>query len=107
MTDDSNQPERPRAEPEIIPPDRNRSQPDWRQPDWRQTMWRPYGSTGPGGTHRVYITRLGPFGIAMLMLVFAVLFAVTILAILGAALIWIPAVALFVVGAAIYRHLRR
>jgi fatty acid desaturase len=107
MANDSNQPERPRVEPEIIPPDRTGRQPDWRTTGQRQTTWPPYHSTGTGGAQRVYVTRLGPFGVVVLMLAFAMLFAVMILAVIGAALIWIPAVALVVVAAAVYRHLRR
>jgi hypothetical protein len=101
MADNSTEPERPRQEPEIIPPDRARTGPDWRQP-----AWRPHGWSGTG-TQRVYVARVGPFGVAMLMLAFAILGAVIFLAIIGAVLIWIPVVALLVVVAAIFRVLRR
>ena len=42
MTDEQDQPERPRFEPEIIPPDH-----DGRQSDWQNTPWRngPFGYT--------------------------------------------------------------
>jgi len=101
MTDNSSEPERPRQEPEIIPPDRSRAGHDWRQPAWRPGGW------SESGTHRVYVARVGPFGIAMLMLAFAILGAVLFLAVIGAVLIWIPVVALLVVVAAIFRALRR
>ncbi len=95
MPDQPNQPERPRFEPEIIPPDRNRHQSDW----------RPYASGGT--TQRIFVARLGPFGMAMLFLAFAVLVAVIVVAILGAMLIWIPVVLLLVAAAAVLRFLRR
>jgi hypothetical protein len=109
MIDDRNQPEQPRVEPEIIPPDRSarsdrvqsRAQPNSRQP------WGPHGFTQARGTQRIYVSRLGPFGFAALMLGFAALVAAVFLVIIGAVLIWIPVVALLVVVAAIYRFFRR
>lgn len=102
MTDDATEPERPRVEPEIIPPDRAGRPADWRQPSSPR-----YGASGAAGTHRIYVARLGPFGATLLMLVFAILVAIMFLAIVGAALIWLPIIALVVVVAAIYRHLLR
>jgi hypothetical protein len=101
MAEDSNQPERPRLEPEIIPPDRTR-----RQPDWPQNTWRPYSST-MGGTQRIYVARLGPFGIALLMFIVGALAAVILLAVLGAILVWIPVFALLLVAGFAFRLLRR
>jgi hypothetical protein len=98
----SNKPEQPRVEPEIIPPDRARQGMDWRQP-----TWRPYGPGEASGSYRVYVGRVGPFGVAMLALAFAILAAVIVFAIIGAVLFWIPIVALLVVAAAIFRFLRR
>jgi hypothetical protein len=92
-----NQPERPRLEPEIIPPERNR-----RESDWRQDAWRPYIST-----HRIYVGRLGPFGVALLMLIVGILVAVILLAVLGAILIWIPILALLLAAGVMFRLLRR
>jgi hypothetical protein len=65
MAKSSNEPERPRAEPEIIPPDRNQTRP---------SGWPPYGfrqsaDTQSAGVHRVYVGRIGPIGFALLMLV--------------------------------------
>jgi hypothetical protein len=102
MTDDQNQPERPRTEPEIIPPDRSPQGSDWRQPAWRTDA-----ASGARGTQRIYVTRIGPFGGAMLMLALAILVAAFFLIIAGAVLIWIPLVALLVVVAAVSRFLRR
>jgi hypothetical protein len=106
MAEDSNQPEQPRVEPEIIPPDRPRRQSDWRQSNW-PPRWRPYQFGQARQTHRIYVTRLGPFGCALLFLVLAILAAAIFLAILGAVLLWVPVVALLVVVAAIFRLFRR
>jgi hypothetical protein len=102
----SDKPEQPSVEPEIIPPDRTRQGVDWRQPAWSQS-WRPHGPNQASGTYRVYVGRVGPFGIAMLMLAFAILAFVIFFAVLGAVLIWIPVIAALVVVAAIFRFLRR
>lgn len=95
MANKQNDPERPRYEPEIIPPDRNRPRSDW----------RPYPSGD--GTQRIFVARLGPFGIALMVLAFAVLVAIVMLTILGAVLLWVPVVALVVAIAAVMRFLRR
>lgn len=101
MANDSNQPERPRLEPEIIPPLRSR-----RESDWPQDTWRPYVSAS-GGAQRIYVTRLGPFGIGLLMFIIGVVAAIILLAVVGAVLIWIPILALLVAAGAIFRLLRR
>src|ERR1700675_2320749 len=70
----SDQPERPRAEPEIIPPDRSGG-PGRRDPAWPP----PDGFTPAYGTQRVYVGRIGPFGFALLLLVIGFLAAVMLL----------------------------
>ena len=107
MVDDPAQPERPRVEPEIIPPDRNPRRPDWRRQAWRRQTRQPFFSTAADETHRIYVARLGPFGIALLMLILGVVVAVILLALVGAVLIWIPAVALLVAVGALFRLFRR
>ena len=97
MVDDQPTPERPRVEPEIIPPDRGQ----------RRSVWPPYGTAEPRGTGRIYVAKIGPFGFALLMLVFTALVAVILLFVLGAVLIWIPILALLAVGAAIFGRFRR
>jgi len=82
-------PERPRVEPEIIPPGHTP----------RRSAWGTYNDPGIGGTHRIYITRLGPFGGALLMLIFAALAVVVLLAFVGALLIWVPLIAFIVLVA--------
>jgi len=98
MVDNSREPERPRVEPEIIPPDRAGRGPGWHQPAWRSP-----GSGFSGGTQRIYVTRVGPVGIGIMMLVFGVLLGVLFLTIIGAVLIWLPLVVLAAVIAAVYR----
>ena len=104
MVEDPNQPERPRLEPEIIPPGQN--PPDWRQQRSHQRTWQPFFSTA-AGTHRVYVARLGPFGFALMTLILGVVVALIMLAVVGAVLIWIPAVLLLVAVGALVRFLRR
>lgn len=74
--------------------------------DWRGRA-RPYASAMHGGTHRIYVGRVGPFGIALLMALIGLLIAVVLIATIGAVLVWIPILALLVVAGAILRFLRR
>ena len=107
MVDDPDQPERPRVEPEIIPPDRSPRRPDWREQAWRQQTWQPFFSTAADETHRIYVAKLGPLGVALLILLIGVIAAVILLALVGAVLIWIPVVALLVAIGALFRLFRR
>jgi len=106
MTQDSSEPERPRLEPEIIPPEQWRSQSGWRRSPG-DTAWGAYAARQAGARHHVFVTRLGPFGVALLFLMLTALVVVGFLAVLGAVLIWIPAVALLVLVAAVLRFFRR
>jgi hypothetical protein len=72
-------PERPRSEPEIIPP----NDPWGRVRNGR--MW-----TSFNGAHRVYVARVGPFGTAMAMLSLGLLAALGFLILLGALAVLIP-----------------
>ncbi|MGA2893146.1 MAG: hypothetical protein ABSE22_09770 [Xanthobacteraceae bacterium] len=101
MAKSSKEPERPRVEPEILPPERDNGR--GRGPNWPP----PYGFTRARGTHRIYVSRMGPFGFALLMLVAGLLGGVLLLALIGAALIWIPVVAVLLIIAAISGVLRR
>src|ERR1700739_546541 len=101
MANAPNQPERPRAEPEIIPPDPDGGRAHWRRaPDMALPR---SGFDEIHGTQRVYVGAGGPFGIALLLLAIAAVIAVILIAVLGAVLIWIPVVALAVVIAAFFR----
>jgi hypothetical protein len=105
MANDQDQPELPRVEPEIIPPDRQDRGPG-RGADWRRPTRRPYGPNGTAGVHRVYVGRIGPFGFAMLTLVFAILAAAIFLVFAGAIMLLLPVVVLLIVVGAIVRFLR-
>jgi hypothetical protein len=105
MANDPNRPERPRAEPEIIPPDRDGGSGNWRRTPYHP--WRGSGFEEIRGTHRVYVGRVGPFGIALLLLAIAAVIALILIAVLGAVLIWIPVIAVAVVIAAFFRLFRR
>jgi len=94
--------ERPRAEPEIIPPDRNGPQSDWRRQNLRRE-YSPFGSE----THRIYVGRVGPFGITVLLLIAGLLAAVIVLALIGVVLFWLPLLLLLVIVGAVIRFLRR
>jgi hypothetical protein len=103
MARNSNEPERPRAEPEILPPDRsgrNTSGQSWPPP--------PYGyRPGSSGTHRIFVTRIGPLGFGLFMLVAGLFAAVLLLLLIGTALIWLPFIAALVIVSAVVGVLRR
>src|SRR5260370_20244055 len=82
--------ENPRAEPEIIPPG---------HPDGRSM--RDGDRLDINGTQRIYVTRLGPFGIVALGLLIALIAGFLPIVLIGAVLIWIPAAVLFVVVAVV------
>ena len=94
MARDSNQPERPRVEPEILPPGYQRG-----------PFWQPTVTTRMDGT-RVHVWRIGPLATIALLLLIAALVVAVILTVIGVILIWIPIVALIVLAAAIVRFLR-
>ena len=74
---------RPRAEPEIIPPG---------------APLPPHGD-GPFNarfTQRIYIARPGPFGLLLVALAVIIIAAVILLLLVGAVLIWIPVVGLMI-----------
>ena len=88
--------EKPRAEPEIIPPGDLDGRP----------MRDRYHFDVHGGSQRIYVTRLGPFGIVVLGLLIALIAAVIPIFLLGALLIWIPVSVLFVAAAVVSGLLR-
>jgi hypothetical protein len=101
MPPSSNEPERPRVEPEILPPDRSgRNGQNWPPP--------PYGYTpGASGTQRIFITRIGPLGFGLAMLVIGLFAVALLLLLIGTALIWLPFVAAIVIVSAVVGLLRR
>ena len=85
----------PSIEPEIIPPGA----------DWPRSS-RIWVSTGPHQTIRIQITRLGPFGIALFVLLIGILALAGVLLLLGAALVGVAAAGV-VIGAGIFSSLSR
>ena len=95
MTDERSPPhgERPRSEPEIIPPGA----------PLRRPRDDPFGD--PLFTQRIYVTRLGPLGLFGIMLAIGVVAVVLLALVVGAVLFWLPIVALIVVAAIIGNRL--
>ncbi|MGZ3329869.1 MAG: hypothetical protein ACXU85_22190 [Xanthobacteraceae bacterium] len=69
---------RPRVEPEIIPPGRAGPRP------------QRVGSFDGRDTQRIYVAQVGPFGFAMVALVVALVLALVFLLLLGAFVVFIP-----------------
>lgn len=82
--------DKPRAEPEIIPPDRA-----------AQGAHRTRLFTDVHSAERVYVGRVGPFGTILIVLIAAILAAVMLALLLGALLVWLPLMVFFVAGAII------
>jgi hypothetical protein len=97
MSDDINRPRRPAVEPEIIPPDRPQSF------GWPRS--RIHVSTGT--RHTIYISPLGPIGVALILLVLGLIAALFLVVLVGAVLIWLPLLAGLVVAGAVARWLLR
>jgi hypothetical protein len=86
---------RPRAEPEIIPPSHA-------DPRWDERM-RIDGRS----SQRIYVAQVGPFGFAMAALAVAIIAALAILLVLGAFVVLIPLAGLVLAGAVIFSMFRR
>jgi hypothetical protein len=93
MTDKrpNREPDKPRSEPEIIPPD-----------DAHVTR-RMRIDTDTG---RIYVAKVGPLGTILLVLIVGLLSALLLVLLLGALLVWLPLVALFVTAALVVGLLR-
>jgi hypothetical protein len=91
--------EKPRAEPEIIPPIH-----DDRQSRSGTARIRVFADGN--SIRHVYIARLGPLGVLMIALMIGILFTVILVLLVGALLIWIPLVGLLVAAAITSSQLR-
>lgn len=91
--------DRPRVEPEIIPPGDPRARSAYGSGDAR--TWR-----SADGTQRVYVARVGPFGFAMVALAAALIAALVFLFVLGAFVIVIPLAGLLLAAAIVSSMLR-
>ena len=91
--------EQPRSEPEIIlPGDRDR---------WQQGRSRAWLFSGQQGSHRIYVTKLGPFSTFLLIGAIGLAAALLLIVLLGAFLLWIPILGLVIAIAIISGVLRR
>jgi hypothetical protein len=90
-------PEQPRSEPEIIPPERGRTQAYQGGPDWFAS------ERGIGG---VFVARIGPWRIIGIALLIGLFVGVMLAIMLGALLFMIPIVGLLVAGGLIANALR-
>jgi len=70
--------DKPRVEPEIIPPGET------------DTGWDGAPRWSASGSHRVYVARIGPIGFLLIALAVAALAVVVLVLIVGAFLLWIP-----------------
>lgn len=86
----------PRGEPEIIPPGA----------DWPPTP-RSRVSNSAGHVTIVRIARLGPVGIVVALIVLGMLAALTVLLLLGLAVVGVATTGVVIIGAAISLFLRR
>ena len=92
MTQSKREPERPRVEPEIIPPDARRD---------------PRVSFDGRTTQRIYVAQVSPFGFAMAALVVGMLVALVLLLVLGAFVVMLPVVVVLLAIALVYSIFRR
>ena len=88
--------ERPLAEPEIIPP----GHPDALRDDMSARFGARYGQ-------RVYVAKVGPWGMTMLAALALLIAAAVVVFLIGALLIWIPIVAVLVLAGFLYGKLRQ
>jgi hypothetical protein len=96
----SNQiPEEPRSEPEIIPPDRPTAA-------WAHRTWMRSSSGFDRESQRIYVAKLGPFSLLLLLLVIGLLIAAGLVFVLGAVLVWIPVAVLLAAAAVLGGALR-
>ncbi|PZA10593.1 hypothetical protein DNX69_14625 [Rhodopseudomonas palustris] len=94
MTDQSRPPERPRYEPEIIPPGQTHD---------------PMGTRifiDQNTTERVFVGKVGPLGLFLMALVIGAVIAVVLVLLLGAFLLWIPVVGLLIAAGVVAGVLR-
>jgi fatty acid desaturase len=82
-------PERPRSEPEIIPPGQS-----GRRGGGERTIWVSFDDQG--GTQRIYVAQPGPFAIIAALVIAALVLAGIVLLLFGLVLVWIPVVVLVV-----------
>lgn len=85
------EPEAPRAEPEIIPPDRARG----RRTSEEARIW--VSVAGRSG-RRVYFAKPGPLAMILTLLLLGIIAAAAAIILLGAFLIWVPVVVVLAIA---------
>jgi hypothetical protein len=89
-------PERPRNEPEIIPPERaGRARGIW------------VAVNEQDGTRRVYMRRPGPFAIVLGLAILGLIALVALIVLLSLAVIWIPLVIVLILAFVLSMYWRR
>lgn len=89
--EDARRAERPRSEPEIIPPGGTIPEQTTIRSGWdRDSIW--IGDPGNGGTFRLHVARPGPFSVILALVAAGLIVAAVLLFLLTAVLIWIPIV---------------
>ena len=92
-------PERPRSEPEILPPERG---------ERTRGYTRVWTNAGNGRARaRVFIARPGPFSLILALLVIGFIAALALILLLGIVVIWIPLLIVGIVAALFSGTLRR
>jgi hypothetical protein len=91
--------EKPRSEPEIIPPDHA-------EPRTVQGTPITHVFIDARGTERVYVAKLWSFGIILAVLMIVILSAVMLILLFATFLIWMPLIVFFIAGAVISGLLR-
>jgi hypothetical protein len=86
--------EKPRVEPEIIPPGEPLRSP------------RMSGFDGAHFSQRIYVAKFGTFGVVMVALAIVAIVIVLLVLLLGALLFWIPVIGLIVAAAILLRFLK-
>jgi len=92
--------ERPRAEPEIIPP----GHPDASRDGVDAPSGGIFGARYGG---RIYVTKVGPWGLIMLAALALLVAAAVVIFLIGALLIWVPIVAVLVFAGYLFGRLRQ
>ena len=89
------QPETPRSEPEILPPDHARGQA-------RARTWTASGARG-----RVFVARPGPFTLILALLVIGFVAALALILLLGLVVLWVPILVAGIIAALFSGAIRR
>lgn len=94
------EPETPRVEPEILPPDGEDPRPRGGRPGVFVFIDR------DGRTHQVNMGAGRPFIVVLALLIFALISAVILALLFGALLIWIPVAATIILGMIAFAYFR-